>query len=242
MKIEVEVGEGFPFETVEEVGGFWIEYSPEEFEGRKPSKSDLRWVVKLIKGVMKDLNIRVPHFALCLIPFGGLGSLSWPACCVDKRKEVLYLRLPIEVTDEYLGVPSEYCEGYILYHELMHAKDVLEGRFPSSGSFNSWEKPELVLITSLWHFSIEGRLEKWGKPHEDRQKTLEREYRFASDLEKAEMVEVKPGRWEKQIRPWPLKKFISKELFRKLCDKLWGKEVTFQELQSLLKNVDKPEE
>jgi len=235
IDIEVEVGEGLAFEIVEEVDGFWIGYTPEEFEGWKPSKSDLRWVVRWIKKVMKDLGIKVPHLALHLVLFGALGGFGNPTCCVDKRKEVLYLRLPIDVVDGHLAVPSENHEDYILYHELMHAKDVLEERFPSGGFFNSNENPKLALITSLWHFSIEGRLEKSGKPYKSRQKVIEDEYFWASDLKKAEMVEVKPKHWQRRVHPWPLKKIITKEFFQELCDKLWGKEVTFQELQSLLK-------
>lgn len=117
----------------------------------------------------------------------------------------------------------------------MHAKDYLEGRFPSCSFINPNKNPELALIESLWHFSIEGRLEKNGKPHKSRQRAIEEEYLWASELKKSEMVEVELGRWQMQIRPWPLKKLITKEFLQKLCDELWGKEVTSQELQSLLK-------
>lgn len=106
-----------------------------------------------------------------LVLFGGFGSVSNPTCCVDKRKEVIYLRLPIDVVDGQLGILSEIHDDYIFYHELMHAKDCLEGRFPSGGFINPGENPELALITSLWHFSIEGRLEENDKPHKSRQKT-----------------------------------------------------------------------
>jgi hypothetical protein len=224
------------FEIVEEVDGFWISYDPEAFEGWKPSTGDLKWIVEGIKRVMRDLNIQAPYFALELVPFGGLSSVSNPTCCVDKRKEVIYLRLPIDVVDGHLAISSEIRDDYIFYHELMHAKDCLEGRFPSGGFINPDENPELALITSLWHFSIEGRLEKNNKPHKGRQQTIEDEYFWASRLEKSEMVEVEPGHWQRQIQPWPLKKFITREFLRKLCNKLWGKEVTFQELQSLLES------
>jgi hypothetical protein len=236
INIDVEIGIGFVFNVIEEVEGFWISYNPKEFEGWKPPKSDLRWVVRQIEKVMKDLNIQAPHFALDLVPFGALGGAGNPTCLVDRRKEVIYLRLPIDVVDGCLGVPSEDHEEYIFYHELMHAKDVLDGRFPSCGFINTNQNPELGLITTLWHFSIEGRLEKSGKPHKSRQLTIEDEYFWASSLELSELVEVESGHWERQTQPWPLKKLITKEFVKELCDQLWGKEVTFEELQSLLES------
>lgn len=214
VNIEVEIGEGMYFDVVEEIDGFWISYDSEEFEGWKPFKSDLRWVVRLIKKIMRNLSIQAPHFALHLVLFGDFVN---PNCFVDKRKEVIYLRLPINVVDGCLSIPSEVHEDYILYHELMHAKDCLEGRFPSGGFFDPYKNPELGLIISLWHFSIERRLEKNGKPHKARQKVVEEEFFWASGL-------------------LSRKKFITGELFQKLCDKLWGKEVTFRELKSLLEN------
>ncbi|MBA7593848.1 hypothetical protein ES703_00782 [subsurface metagenome] len=222
--IEVEVGSGFAFNIVEEVDGFWIDYDPEQFElhlglkGWRPLKNDLRWLVGLIKKVMKDLDIRAPrHFALELVPIGMLGGWGNPSCCMDKRREVIYLRLAANVVEGHLAILSEYQGEYIFYHELMHAKDCLEGRFPSAGLFED-KNPELVLIESLFHFSIEGRLEKWDKPHEPREKTIENEYRWASELR-------------------GLKKTITKEFIRDLCDKLWGREVTFQEARSLSRDM-----
>jgi len=239
IEIGVEVGKGLLFEIVQEVDGFSICYHPEDFDGWKPSRSDLKWVVRRIRKVMKEFNIQAPHFALDLVPFGGLHVLNDPACCADKRKEIIYLRLPIDVIDGHLGVPSEIHEDWIFYHELMHAKDCLEGRFPSGGFINPNENPELAVITSLWHFSIEGRLEKNGKPHKSRQKVMEDEYFWTRTLEKSKMVEAEEGCWQRRIEPWPLKKFITKRLFQKLCNRLWGKETTFQELQSWLNDLAK---
>jgi len=216
-RINVELGSGFLFDISEEVDGFWVNYGSEWFEGWKPSRSDLRWLVRRIKKIMKDIGVQTPHFALYLVLFGALGESNL-TCCVDKRKQVIYLRLPIYVIRRRLGVPTEDHEDYVFYHELMHAKDCLEGRFPSSGFISINQNPELALITSLWHFSIEGRLEKTGKPHKSRPKVIEDEYLWARNL-----------KLNKTLKP------ITKEIVRELCDQLWGREVTFEELQSLLK-------
>ena len=58
IDVNVEIGEGCTFNVTEEVDGFWISYDTAEFEGWKPQKIDLRWIVKQIKKVMKDLNIQ----------------------------------------------------------------------------------------------------------------------------------------------------------------------------------------
>lgn len=222
VNIEVEVGRGIAFEIVEEVDGFWIDYSEElkdlKLKGWKPLKSDLKEIVGQTKKVMKELRIRAPHLGLYLVHYG-LGG-SRPTCFVDKRREIICLHLPIVFVGRHfhIDVPPEDWD-HLFYHELTHAKDVLEKRFPSSGFINVTKNPELGLITSLSHFSIEGRLEKWGKPHRSRQQVMKTEYSWA--------------------KKWVPKKFITRELFQMLCDKLWGKEVTFQELQSLLKNMDK---
>lgn len=143
---------------------------------------------------------------------------------MDKRKEIVYIRLPITFVDGQVAIDVD-AEDYnhVLYHELMHAKDCLEGRFPSCGLIDPYENVELALITSLWHFSIEGRLEKLNKPHEDLQKVIEAEYSFVREL--SEVWRVK------------FKKPITKELFEELGNKLWGKEVTFQELQFYLNQL-----
>ena len=39
-----------------------------------------------------------------------------------------------------------------------------------------------------------------------------------------------------RIQSWALKKLFTEEFFQKLCNELWGKEVTFQELKSLLES------
>jgi len=231
--IEVEVGEGFTFDIVAEVNGFWINYRSEDFEGWKPSRSELKWVTECIRNVMADLRMEIPHFALEIVPCWGLGTRN-PTCVVDKRKEIIYLRLPIDVVNGTLCIPletEETHEDYVFYHELMHAKDILEGRFPSSGFINPYENPELALITSLSHFSLEGRLEKMGKPHKDKRNVIENEYLWASRLERAHAVEVEPGHWQRRVE-WSIKECIREE-FEDLCDRLWGKEVTFQELQSV---------
>ncbi len=62
----------------------------------------------------------------------------------------------------------------------------------------------------LWHFSIDGRLETMGKPHYSRSEQLD------------EAARVLPGLEDRLTR---------------LCDELWGKEVTFDQLLEIGKEL-----
>jgi hypothetical protein len=236
IEIEVEIGDGVDFEVMEEVDNFWISldyYLEDEWDSMKLSSKekdklrkriidDLKWVIADVKRVSKDLSIEAHHFALHFdfYPLGRRG----PTCIVDKRKEIIYVRLPITFVDGQVAIDvngEEY--DHVLYHELMHAKDCLEGRFPSCGLIDPWKNVELALVTSFWHFSIEGRLEKLNKPHHDLRKVIEAEYSLAKRLSEAWMTKFE--------------KPITKEFFEEFGNKLWGKEVTFQELQSLLSSA-----
>lgn len=62
----------------------------------------------------------------------------------------------------------------------------------------------------LWHFSIDGRLETMGKPHYSRDERLD------------EAARVLPG---------------LEDRLTKLCDELWGKEVTLGQLLKIGKEL-----
>ena len=209
IDIEVEVGDGVTFCITEEVEDFWIEYSL-DFPLMKDNRENLEWVIGDIKRVMEELNIHVPHFALHLEPIWGIGRKG-TTCIVDKGKEIIYLCLQVG-NDFAIFLYKDIPYDHIYYHELMHAKDVIEGRFPSGGYIR---ERELYLVTSLWHFSIEGRLQKLGKPCKKKEYVIEDEINLINSF-------------------FPEEKIITEEALQELCNELWGKEVTFQELQSII--------
>ena len=103
--------------------------------------------------------------------------------------------------------PFVYKFGYemVLWHQAMHAKDRWERRFPSAHPMvhvGDW-------MDSLWHFSIDGRLQNLGKPHYSKEERLDEAIRTFRELPQAEPVYG---------------------LVHRLCDQLWGKEVTMTEL------------
>jgi hypothetical protein len=88
----------------------------------------------------------------------------------------------------------------------MHAKDRLENRFPSAHPFveiGEW-------LDVLWHFSIDGRLGKIGKPHYLKSERLN------------EAARVLPG---------------LEDRLNELCNELWGKDVTFNQLLEIGKEL-----
>ena len=88
---------------------------------------------------------------------------------------------------------------YVLWHESMHIKDCLEGRFPSIHEDAGINFPGME---QLWHFSIDGRLEKLGHPHEMKEVRIE------------ELTTDK----------------ISKRKAQQIANVLWGKKVALDEL------------
>ena len=103
--------------------------------------------------------------------------------------------------------PFIYKFGYdlVLWHQAMHAKDRWEYRFPSTHPLEEvgeW-------LDALWHFSLDGRLQKLGKPHYSKEERLEEANRLLEGLCQIENLQNR---------------------VRELCDELWGKEVTFAQL------------
>ena len=103
--------------------------------------------------------------------------------------------------------PFVYKFGYemVLWHQAMHAKDRWERRFPSAHPMvhvGDW-------MDSLWHFSIDGRLQSLGKPHYSKEERVDEAIRTFAQLPQAEPVQ---------------------ELARRLCSQLWGTAVTMTEL------------
>lgn len=103
--------------------------------------------------------------------------------------------------------PFVYKFGYemVLWHQAMHAKDRWERRFPAAHpqvQTSEW-------IDFLWHFSIDGRLEVWNKPH----------------YSKAERLEEAAALFRKLCLPADV---VDRAL--RACDGLWAREVTAEML------------
>jgi len=159
-------------------------------------------LVQLIKKILQDLEIKPANIILQIweySPVNRLYSVEGRAP-VNKQRDTVLLILT--------KAPFVYKFGYelVLWHQAMHAKDRWEYRFPSTHPL--LEAAEWLDV--LWHFSIDGRLERLAKPH----------YSKAERLEEA--IRILPG-----LQPQ----------VRELGDELWGKEVTLTQLLEIGKGL-----
>jgi len=158
----------------------------------------------MISKILQDLDIHPSRTILQLwehIPGAQIYSAEGRAP-VNKQRDTVLIILT--------KTPFIYKFGYelVLWHQSMHAKDRWEYRFPSAHPLveaGEW-------LDVLWHFSLDGRLQKLGKPHYSK---VERLYEANRVLEGLCHIEGLQDR------------------VSELCDKLWGEEVTLAQLMEL---------
>jgi hypothetical protein len=101
---------------------------------------------------------------------------------------------------------------------------VLDGRFPSSGLLG----PENIaenLISRLTDFANEGKLESMNRPHQSRETTIDNIYNcFVEDF-KFGFIPV-----------W-IMSLLTKDKVAELCDKVWGKELTYSEAEVIINEL-----
>jgi len=158
-------------------------------------------LAKMIKQIFNTLNMNPQKTILQLWEYSqvnGLYSVEGRAP-VNKQRDTVMIILT--------KTPFIYKYGYelVLWHQAMHAKDRLEYRFPCAHpmvEIGDW-------LDVLWHFSVDGRLQKIGRPH----------------YSKAERLDEAIG----LLQGLCLADGISERVLA-ICDELWGKEVSFSQL------------
>jgi hypothetical protein len=158
------------------------------------------------KSTLHELGVRPQRLILQLWEscFNGKNPTVEGRAPVDKNRDTVLFMLT--------KTPFVYKFGYdlLLWHQSLHAQDRWQHRFPAAHPLvhaGEW-------LDALWHFSIDGRLEKWGKPHYTREERL------------AEAVSVFQ-------RLEGLTSSCPNDLAVRLCDDLWGREVTMTELLAI---------
>jgi len=165
-------------------------------------------LARMTKQVLHDLGVKPRRIILHLweySPVAGPYTVEGRAPVNKERDTVLII-----VTKP----PFVYKFGQelLLWHQAMHAKDRWEYRFPAAHPMvnaGAW-------LDALWHFSIDGRLQSWAKPH----------------YSKAERLEEATDVLHKLCPRSDLQAVVSD-----LCDRLWGKEVTFSQLIDIGKGI-----
>jgi len=153
------------------------------------------------KQILHELGMEPAKVVLQLhecSPDKGSGSVEGRAP-VNRDRDTVLIRIT--------KTPFVYRFGYemVLWHQAMHAKDRWERRFPSAHPMvhvGDW-------MDSLWHFSIDGRLQNLGKPHYSKEERVDEAIRAFRQVPQAEPVQ---------------------ELVHRLCGQLWGNQVTMTEL------------
>jgi hypothetical protein len=160
------------------------------------------YLVHITKHILRDLGMNPSRVILQLWEYSTIGrtySVEGRAPVNRERDTVLII---------LTKSPFVYKFGYelVLWHQAMHAKDRLENRFPSAHPLvevGEW-------LDILWHFSIDGRLQRMGKTH------------YSKEERRNEAAKALPELGDR---------------LTKLCDELWGKEVTFSQLLKIGKEL-----
>lgn len=210
ISVEVEIGEGFYVPIYDKIDGFCISYgdNTDYYSDEKDRfcYPNAKRLVCEVKDVMTELDVRQPEcFILCLLSLTPKGHPQRAFSCVGAKKQKFIVGFSIWRTDNIAQIK---CKHH-LYHELMHIKDTISNRFPSIGRGIR----NMALINFIWGFSIEGRLEKMGKLHLEREEAI----RLHKDT--------------------ALRGKVNRKQAEKLCNKFWGKEVTYEELKPTAKKL-----
>jgi hypothetical protein len=107
----------------------------------------------------------------------------------------------------------------------MHAKEVLDGRFPSKGQYGPDDYTE-NLIGRLNDFANEGMLEKMGKPHESMEDLIEDVYNC-----------IQQDCFVLGIIPQDKAELLTKDVVKNLCEQVWGKELTESKAEKIIKET-----
>lgn len=161
-------------------------------------------LAKMIKQIFHTLDMNPQKTILQLWEYSqvnGLYSVEGRAP-VNKQRDTVMIILT--------KTPFVYKYGYelVLWHQAMHAKDRFEYRFPCAHpmvDIGDW-------LDVLWHFSVDGRLQKIGKPHYSKAERLDEAIGLLQGLSLTDGVS---------------------ERVRAICDELWGNEVTFSQLMGI---------
>lgn len=200
-----EIIENTAIQINQKIEGLSISYalmSPSEQKLEKLFPLDgIVFLARMTNQIIHDLEINAKKIILQLweySPVNGLYSVEGRAP-VNKQRDTVMLILT--------KTPFIYKYGYelVLWHQAMHAKDRLEHRFPCTHPLvevGDW-------LDTLWHFSVDGRLQNIGKPHYSKAERLDEAGRLLQGLCRMDNLP---------------------EQVQGVCDDIWGREVTFSQL------------
>lgn len=176
----------------------------------------------IANGIFKDLELQPKALLVGIKESPGIGSVNYEGRAIVGRNRLVYIEL------ELFSFPLQdvdYWEG-ILWHEAMHAKYILEGRWPSIWPFYDPDAGPLWALDCLVHFSIDGWLEKnnkptvyWAPPDEP-----------DADFKSSRLYELREGLQNSGC-------MVAESVLTKVADDLWGRETNIREVWKILQEL-----
>lgn len=184
-----------------------LDPSEQDLENLFP-REGMDCLAEMTRGILADLDVTPQKIAMQMWDYGvtrGPYSLEGRTPVNKQRDTVLII---------FAKSPLAYKFNYemVLWHQCMHAKDRWERRFPAAHpqvQTGEW-------LDVLWHFSIDGRLEAWNRPHYNREERLEE----ASALFRR--LSFPAGAAGRALEA---------------CRSLWGREVTMDSLVRMAEDI-----
>lgn len=104
-----------------------------------------------MKEILDNAGVRTDEILLQLVEERIFSGGYEARVCMDKTRTIALVEL------ESIPLRNQQRWRPLLWHEVLHLEDIYKRRFPSMHPVVSDLYPWLCF---LWHFSIEGRLEK----------------------------------------------------------------------------------
>lgn len=215
VDLKFEIGEDFSVYVDREISGFGFSFGSLICEELWSSPSvltgALKQVMNEVREVMNELHVDKPSHCF-ILKFDNYAQFMSNRV---SSNGFFLLRLPVrplpdqDIIDIHFRYKkNEEFDRRELYHELMHIKDIIDGKFPTIG-----KSLNVDLLNNLWGFSINGRLQNMKKPHMEKDEAI-------SWLNK----EVELG-------------LITKEHVKRLYIDLRETHVTYSKLKSIVEEI-----
>jgi hypothetical protein len=182
----------------------------------------VRKVAAIASNILRDLELQLKALVIGIKESPGIGNLGYEGRCIVGTSRVVYIEL------ELFSFPLHdvnYWEG-ILWHEAMHAKYILDGRWPSIWPFYNTDAGPLWVLDCLLHFSIDGWIEQNSKPTVYWPPPEEPD----ADFKSTRLYELRKGLQDSSCQ-------ITEDFLTKVADDLWGQETDIWQVWKIMQEL-----
>jgi len=206
-------------ELNENFNGVYFSYSPlidtPEYLRKFAPASIMKQLSKQVIAIFAELKLRPKSIIIEIKDSSSLGYHGYGARAITSKSGVVYFQLdlsscPIRDIDFWTGM---------LWHESMHVKYVLEKRFPSMWPFYIPNAAPLWILDDIIHFSLDGWLERNGKPLMQYSTDDPR----VSDLKSFRLSQLRDDLKDNDYK-------VSERTIKGMANDLWGRETDIREI------------